>query len=654
MTSSARTAYHTLALIATLAPAACDSTAPKPAPDPPTPVAAVPTSDRRINVTWGLPSSDVTEVRLERAEGSGQFAPLTTLTGPLTTFGDTGLTPATSYRYRVQACNTNGCSAFTEPVAASTFTTLALIQVAPPSVVVGDVIAPIALQTSGGNGPVTFAVAAGALPPGLTLGTGGVISGTPTTPGQFSFTVQATSGDGQSATLTLALVVRARIAIVTTALPNAIRGQAYSASVVATDADSVYTWFVEAGSLPAGLVMSNLGIISGSPTTEQLAHFTTRVRSGDGQTAVRDFTITVTAPVSGPALSIRTSILPPALASSPYGPGLAFSGGNGSQVGWSVVSGALPPGVTLGTGGVFTGTPTAVGTYSFTARAANAAGQSDQKALSLRVVANDQSRFNVTRLDVAPVSAAIDTHVQAAIARWEQVIQGDLSTEEIPRGFFRSTNCGGFGDIPQGTSVDDLLILVNIAPIDGRGSTLGQSSICGVRDEGSLPIVGWLTLDSDDLQSLVGTNTLTDIITHEIGHILGFGILWNDQGFGFTTGLGTSDPRYTGPAAVREWRALGGTGNVPLEATGGPGTAESHWRETTFRTELMTGYVSQVGVANPLSRVTIGEMEDLGYVVNYGAADAYTLPGTALMAPPAEPLGHDEVVPGPILVVPRK
>jgi hypothetical protein len=408
----------------------------------------------------------------------------------------------------------------------------------------------------------------------------------------------------------------------------------------------VYTWFVEAGSLPAGLAMTNLGIISGTPTTEQVGRFTARVRSGDGQTAVRDFSITVTAPVSGPSFSIRTTLLPPAVAGQTYQPALSATGGDGSAVSWALVAGALPDGVTLGTGGVFSGRPAVTGTFPITVRAANASGQSDQRALTLTVVANDASRFNITRMDVSTVPAGIAPHVAAAISRWEDAIRGDLYLDDIPRGFFSATQCGGFGESANGTWVDDIIIMVNIAPIDGPGKILGQASPCAIRFD-ILTEVGILTLDSDDLARLAGTQTLTDIIFHEIGHILGFGTLWS--GFecpptnpftacwSYLTGAGTSDPRFTGPLAVQEWQAIGGMGTVPVENTGGGGTVDSHWRESVFTTEIMTGFVSPTGTPNPLSRVTLASMADLGYSVNYDAADSFRLSTAAFLR-----VGSDE------------
>jgi hypothetical protein len=62
-----------------------------------------------------------------------------------------------------------------------------------------------------------------------------------------------------------------------------------------------------------------------------------------------------------------------------------------------------------------------------------------------------------------------------------------------------------------------------------------------------------------------------------------------------------------------------------VENTGGSGTADAHWRESVFGKELMTGYYNP-GSPNPLSRVTVGAMADLGYLVNMNAADSYSPP----------------------------
>ena len=79
-------------------------------------------------------------------------------------------------------------------------------------------------------------------------------------------------------------------------------------------------------------------------------------------------------------------------------------------------------------------------------------------------------------------------------------------------------------------------------------------------------------------------------------------------------GLGGALRRLRPADAARFWhRRLFGTGRVPLEQDGGPGTAESHWDEETFGNELMTGLLA-LG-ESPLSNLSVHSMRDIGYGV---------------------------------------
>jgi hypothetical protein len=85
---------------------------------------------------------------------------------------------------------------------------------------------------------------------------------------------------------------------------------------------------------------------------------------------------------------------------------------------------------------------------------------------------------------------------------------------------------------------------------------------------------------------------------------------------------------------------------VPVEnCTGinncGSGTRDSHWRELTFRTELMTGFIENSTTAMPLSAMTIQSLADLGYSVSTASADAYKIPGTAIMLPDSSSEQHE-------------
>jgi hypothetical protein len=211
------------------------------------------------------------------------------------------------------------------------------------------------------------------------------------------------------------------------------------------------------------------------------------------------------------------------------------------------------------------------------------------------------------------LTAAQQQVFQTAAARWSQVITADLPDVMY-----------------QGRTIDDLEITATAPVIDGPGGILGRAGPRAFRAGATgLPYLGEMQFDSADVAAMQQNGTFTGVILHEMGHVLGIGSLWQQRGF--VQGLGTANPVYVGARAVAAYNSIFGlTGTtVPVENTGGQRTAGGHWRESVFRTELMTGYAEAPGVAMPLSRITVGALQDLGYTVNYAAADPYTRPAAA-------------------------
>src|SRR5712692_1248591 len=142
------------------------------------------------------------------------------------------------------------------------------------------------LAASGGTQPYSWAITVGSLPAGLSLSSStGAISGTPTTSGTATFTVQVkdSSATQQSASKQLSIAIAAAapspVSITTTGLSGGTAQVSYSATLAASGGTQPYSWAITVGSLPAGLSLSSsTGAISGTPTSSGTATFTVQVK----------------------------------------------------------------------------------------------------------------------------------------------------------------------------------------------------------------------------------------------------------------------------------------------------------------------------------------------------------------------------------------
>jgi hypothetical protein len=236
----------------------------------------------------------------------------------------------------------------------------ALLFPAPPGGEVG-VAYSNQLTVTGGTSPFTWSVSAGALPPGVTLNAStGLLSGTPTTAGSYSFTVKVTDHSGLSDTKPVTLAVIAGPALNFPAPPAGWTNTVYSDTLTESGGTAPFAWSVSAGSLPAGISLSADGTLSGTPTATGTSSFTVKVTDANSQSATQATSITVSAGVS------TTFAAPPAgRVGVAYTDTLTATGGTAPYT-WSVNAGSLPPGITLTSAGVLAGTPTTAGSYPFT------------------------------------------------------------------------------------------------------------------------------------------------------------------------------------------------------------------------------------------------------------------------------------------------
>lgn len=209
--------------------------------------------------------------------------------------------------------------------------------------------------------------------------------------------------------------------------------------------------------------------------------------------------------------------------------------------------------------------------------------------------------------------------MNAAANKWMRAISKNLGDFT-----FKSAAGECFPEEPAlNESHHNLLLFVSAGEIDGPGGAFAVTSVCGVSSRDSLPVLARIRLDRADLDLVEARGILQGIMLHEMGHALGF-----NPGTYVPKGLsagGRDDPVFDGVTARSEFEKHGSwyTGvTVPLENTTGLGPRDPHWRLSVFGDELMVSVVGQ-GFKSPLSSITLGFFQDIGYEVDFSVADPY-------------------------------
>lgn len=269
------------------------------------------------------------------------------------------------------------------------------LNVAPPAIVIAPASLPVGgvgsaysqtVTASGGIAPYTFAVVAGSLPAGVTLSSAGVLSGTPTAGGSFNWTVTATDAGSMTGAHAYTMTISApTIDLTPTTLPDLTQGAAYSAALSASGGTAPYTFSIVGGALPAGMTLNSGGTLSGTPINAGPYAFT--VQASDSSTGVGPFngtrsyngTVQPGIPVLNPAT------LPNGAIGAAYTAALSVTQGAGAPYTFTLVSGALPAGLTLSSGGVISGTPNTAGSFTAVVQVTDAAAQNGQRSYTITI-----------------------------------------------------------------------------------------------------------------------------------------------------------------------------------------------------------------------------------------------------------------------------
>jgi len=238
----------------------------------------------------------------------------------------------------------------------------------------------------------------------------------------------------------------------------------------------------------------------------------------------------------------------------------------------------------------------------------------------------DDARYNID-LSLELLDHSHSHAYATARTKWMNVITGDLPPSSSPSVGVSSTDdvdidrC--INDLPE--IIDDLHICGRDMEYDGRGGVVGAAGPLFLRRDPITSrwttLVGQMRFDVADVATLASYGIWEDVILHEMGHVIGIGTLWYLNGLVDRWNL-----EYRGPNAIRVWRNDWGcdaSDAPPVEKDGRPGdgTYGGHWDERCLHDEFMTGSANYG--RNPISTLTVASIEDLGYEVDYDAADAY-------------------------------
>ncbi|MCG3149754.1 MAG: hypothetical protein PCFJNLEI_03219 [Verrucomicrobiae bacterium] len=287
-----------------------------------------------------------------------------------------------TYTFTVRAVDINGCNGSKVYSVTVSCDPITVTPATLPNPILGVAYSQ-AISALTPTGTLTFARTSGTLPPGLTLSSGGLLSGTPTLLGTFTFKVSAINEGGCTGDRFYTLTVGCpTLAVAPATLPIGEVGVAYSQTLTPSGGAAPYVISQTAGSLPAGMTLSSAGVLSGTPLSGSTV-FTVTVTDANG--CQKAITYTLVLANNCPTISVTPVSLANGFAGAAYNQALSASGGVAPHS-FSMFSGALPSGLTLSAAGVISGAPTTTGTVSFTVAALDSSGCAGFQTYSLATV----------------------------------------------------------------------------------------------------------------------------------------------------------------------------------------------------------------------------------------------------------------------------
>lgn len=507
-------------------------------------------------------------------------------------------------------------------------------------------------------------------------------------------TVTVTANDPSAASVTQDIRVEVEQGNRAPQASGAIPGQTVAAGEAVTLDVSTYFTDPDDDALTYAASSSNSGIATASRVDSEVtisgqapgtATVTVTASDADGASAPQDIAVTVTGRQNNrppeaegdiPAFFL-TAGESAEVDMSPY-----FSDPDGDALTYGATTSASGVVTASASDGSLTLTAGFRGTATLTVTSADPGGLEAEASFSVAVLEADIGSYNIDLISITPMTETNAAAFRDAAEKWMAVL-AETELPDMPVSAGTPTGCWDITSARRVESVDDLLLVVSVRAIDGPGGTLASAGFCRSHDQSLLPWMGAMEFDEADLLRLEEEDELEEVILHEMGHTLGVGTAWRRHDllenptltwflFGWLHDPG-NDAHFVGPLATAAFEEAGGDAytdgeTVPVENCLGRGSGDSHWRESYWSEDLpetncregeillggeLMSPLNILGVREPLSKITIQSLADLGYAVDVGEAAPFTLPepDQAQQYDPARILEYgDDILRGPITV----
>jgi len=364
-----------------------------------------------------------------------------------------------------------------------------------PPGTVGSVYSPVQFTVTGFSVPVGwFLSSASTLPPGLTFSGAGVLAGTPTVQGTYSFDIGVSNSFQQQAIKNFSITINPGAVTVITispsSLPAGVTGTAYSQALTASGGIGPYTFTLGSGSLPSGLTLSPGGLVSGLLLSQGSSLFSVVATGRQRHTGSQAYAVTVALPITpntdNNPLSITTRSLPNGAVGTEYVASLGATGGFTPYV-FSADFQTLPPGVSVSAAGAFSGKPTRAGNFRVSVRVTDFKGSSDGTVLPLTITGPPLS-ITTTTLSNGTVGVAYSGSVQATGGIQPYVF--GISTGSLPAGLSLAAD-GAISGTPTAPGSGTFTVQVTDAAVNPQGLVTRSFTITVV---GNPPLISTTSL----------------------------------------------------------------------------------------------------------------------------------------------------------------